>query len=1167
MSARQTIFRVRRNYNQWVANETLEDYALRFTARRARRWSGFQVAVTALGGAVSFLALEAIGASITLHYGFVNSVAAILAVGLIIFFTAIPISYYAARYGVDIDLLTRGAGFGYIGSTVTSLIYASFTFIFFALEAAIMAMALKLLFGIPLVYGYLLCALIVIPLVTHGITLISRFQLWTQPLWLVLQVLPFIFILMNDIQRVDDWTAFTGAEQKKEAGFSLVLFGAASAVLFSLMAQIGEQVDFLRFLPEAREGKKLHWWTAMLCGGPGWIIPGCLKLLAGSFLVVLALQAGVLPQDAIDPTHMYQIAFGYVTSSPDAALALAGLFVIVCQLKINVTNAYAGSIAWSNFFSRLTHSHPGRVVWLVFNVAIALLLMELGVYQALEQTLGTYAIIAVAWLGTLVADLVINKPLGLSPKHIEFRRAHLYDINPVGVGSMALASLMGLLCHTGLFGDIAQALSHFITLLTALVIAPLLALVTRGKYYLARPVMIASDHPPTMTCCICEHHFETDDMSHCPAYAGPICSLCCSLDARCNDFCKPGAGYVEQIKQVLQYLVPVWLRRELPSRIGHFLVLLLAINSLSALLLSMIYFQSASHDPATAGLLAATLWKVFFLLIIITGVVIWLFVLAHESRVVAQEESLRQNRLLSEEIDAHEQTDRALQAAKEQAEAANLAKSRYLTGISHELRSPLNAVLGYAQLLENDPAIPAARKDALVVIRRSGEHLADLIEGLLDISKIEAGKLDLHRDEVRIPAVIEQLVHMFRLQAEAKGLVFDYQCRGYLPEYVYTDEKRLRQILINLLSNAVKYTRAGTISFTVSYRNQVAEFIVRDTGEGIAPENMERIFRPFERVTSPRSTVSGTGLGLTITRLLTDIMGGDISVRSEPGQGSQFRVALMLSSISRQHDVAPVSPQQRIIGYTGARRHIVVIDDDDSHRALMHSVLTPLGFTVTDFNDPRAALVHLTETPAHHSDAVLLDVSMPGISGWNVVEQLRQQGFTAPVIMISADASEGRLDNEQDDESPRWHNAYLTKPVRLPMLFETLARQLALEWIDTPSEDVKETEPEISHEKPAETIVNELLRLAAIGHKKGLLDYLHLLETNRAAPHAFVEHSKSLAAGFRFEQLASWLTDMQQNTASHYAACAPDYASDVFVNRSTDVSTLNSTARSTEPTE
>jgi hypothetical protein len=171
----QRIVKSRRDYNTWVANETLEDYALRYTPRSFRKWSELRIANTALG-AVSFLALEAIGAAITLSYGFTNALWAILCVSLMIFMTGLPISYYSAKYGIDMDLLTRGAGFGYIGSTITSLIYASFTFIFFALEASIMAQALELVFGLPLVYGYVVCSLVIIPLVIHGVTLIGRVQ-------------------------------------------------------------------------------------------------------------------------------------------------------------------------------------------------------------------------------------------------------------------------------------------------------------------------------------------------------------------------------------------------------------------------------------------------------------------------------------------------------------------------------------------------------------------------------------------------------------------------------------------------------------------------------------------------------------------------------------------------------------------------------------------------------------------------------------------------------------------------------------------------------------------------------------------------------------------------------------------------------------------------------
>ncbi|MES2825345.1 MAG: ATP-binding protein [Pseudomonadota bacterium] len=1141
MTAKQHIFRVRRNYNQWVANQTLEDYALRFTAKSARRWSSARVATTALG-AISFLALEAIGGAITLHYGFNNAIAAICVVSFIIFLTAIPISYYAAKYGVDIDLLTRGAGFGYIGSTITSLIYASFTFIFFALEAAIMAMALELLFHIPLPWGYLLSSIAIIPLVTHGITVISRFQLWSQPLWIVLQLIPFIFIIYADASAVDNWQEFSGSLQKLPAqqGVNILFFGAASAVVFSLIAQIGEQVDFLRFLPPAKKGKEWRWWTALLAGGPGWIFIGAIKMMAGSFLAVLALTHDVPAGEAADPTRMYMIAFGYLTHSPQVALAFAGIFVILSQLKINVTNAYAGSIAWSNFFSRLTHSHPGRVVWLVFNVAIALLLMELGVYRALEQTLGFYGIVAVAWLGALVADLVINKPLGLSPNYIEFKRAHLYDINPVGFGAMLFASVIGIICHTELFGNIAQALSHFIALACALIAAPFIAWMTKGRYYIARPTLATSTEflkiatepkqhqHSTVTCCICEHKFESEDMTYCPAYAGDICSLCCSLDARCNDFCKPGANYREQLNNFFKLFLPNWITSRISSQVGQFIILILTINGLSAILLSLIYFQTPIHDSATALLLENSLWKVFFLLIIITGIVSWLFVLAHESRHVAQEESQRQTRLLMEEIEAHERTDNALQVAKEQAEAANQAKSRYLTGISHELRSPLNAVLGYAQLLEKDPGMPAHRKEAIGVIRRSSEHLADLIEGLLDISKIEAGRLELNKNQVRLQLLMDQLVNMFRLQAEAKGLQFIYKCQDRLPEFVRTDEKRLRQILINLLSNAIKYTDKGTIYFQLAYRSQVAEFTVQDTGEGIASENIERIFRPFERIQRPGSTATGSGLGLTITRLLTEIMGGDISVKSLPGAGSTFKASLMLAAINNPFEESLHAPVQTIYGYHGTPRTIMIVDDEKTHRMLMRTLLTPLGFNLIEVDNPLNALTVLAQQTAEDNQPtlIMLDVSMPELDGWELAKKLRQAQYRLPIIMVSADASEGRNQPQSQEASPL-HDAYITKPVRLNLLLDHIGHLLNLRWcyeedlLPTSASPVAKLFQPFA--LPAEEHLNDIAHLANIGHKQGLQKKIRQLEEYNLATPEFIQQLKNLTNHFQFEKIVQWV--------------------------------------------
>ncbi len=1113
MAARQRIFRVRRSYNQWVANETLEDYALRFTAKSARRWSAARVSNTALG-AISFLALEAIGGAITLNYGFTNAAWAIMAVGLIIFVTGLPIGYYASKYGVDIDLLTRGAGFGYIGSTITSLIYASFTFIFFALEAAIMAMALEQLFHIPLSIGYLLSSLLVIPLVTHGITLISRFQLWSQPLWVCLQLLPFIYIAWHDVASVEDWTQFEGSQQESGTGFNILLFGAASSVIFSLIAQIGEQVDFLRFLPARERVSAGRWWLAMLMAGPGWIGAGVLKIFAGSFLAVLALQHGIAAEDASDPTHMYRVAFGYITQSPEFALAMAGIFVILSQLKINVTNSYAGSIAWSNFFSRLTHNHPGRVVWLIFNVVIALLLMELGIYKALEEILGVYAIVAVAWVGSLVADLVINKPLGLSPATIEFKRAYLYDINPVGFGSMVLASLIGITAHMGSYGPIAQALAPYLTLGSAFIIAPLIAWATGGRYYIAREPHIIATNNGMATCCICEHSFEAEDIAHCPAYDGHICSLCCSLDARCQDRCKPQARLSEQMLTLLGSVLPERIVARMNSRFGHFLALMCFCSLFIALILTVVYFEVTSQDPQVRDLIASLLWKEFFILLIIVGVAVWLFVLAHESRLVAQEETERQTELLHQEILAHEQTDLKLQQAKEMAEAANKAKSRYLTGISHELRSPLNSVMGYAQLLERDRSIPESRREAIGVILRSSEHLADLIEGLLDISKIEAGRLDLHRNEVRLPKLMDQLVNMFRLQAQAKGIDFEYRCEGRLPEFVVTDEKRLRQILINLLSNAIKFTQQGKVLLQIRYRNQVAEFLVQDSGVGISPDNVERIFKPFERIREPGQVPApGTGLGLTITRLLTEIMGGDIALQSEPGKGSRFTVTLMLSSIAKPA-VAPTL-EQKIRGYLGARRKVMVVDDDPTHRELIQSILEPLGFILAEAKDGPECLALV----AHwQPDIFLLDLNMPGMTGWQLAQRLRQEKMTAPIVMISADAREG----QQEEGSMRPHNDYLIKPVRVNTLLERLAGLLDIQWLYEPETPPAVTLPPDSLQQadlPPPAVIQQLRTMAEIGHLQGLRKKLRELQQDASISQPFLVYLETAIQQVRLDRI------------------------------------------------
>ncbi|MET0377868.1 MAG: hybrid sensor histidine kinase/response regulator, partial [Spongiibacteraceae bacterium] len=303
----QRISSVRRDYNAWVANETLEDYALRFAPRSFRKWSSFRVANTAFGS-ISFLVLEAIGGSLTINYGFTNACWAILSVGLIIFLTGFPISYYAAKYNVDMDLLTRGAGFGYIGSTLTSLIYASFTFTLFALEASIMSLALQMYFQIPIAIAHLISAVVVIPLVMYGITNINRLQLWTQPLWLILLALPFAAVMMKEQGAIAGLLSYPGIDGRNE-NFSWIPFGAATTVAFAMIAQIGEQVDFLRFMPEKTRANRVRWWTAVIVAGPGWIVFGVVRQLMGAFLAYLAIRGGVSAVHAYEPTQMYLMAY------------------------------------------------------------------------------------------------------------------------------------------------------------------------------------------------------------------------------------------------------------------------------------------------------------------------------------------------------------------------------------------------------------------------------------------------------------------------------------------------------------------------------------------------------------------------------------------------------------------------------------------------------------------------------------------------------------------------------------------------------------------------------------------------------------------------------------------------------------------------------------------
>ncbi|MDF1882372.1 EAL domain-containing protein [Sulfurimonas sp. SAG-AH-194-C21] len=636
----------KREYNRFVAQESIEDYSLRYTPKSFRKFSELLIANTALGS-ISFLALEAIGASIAFEYGFLTAFWAILAAAVIIFITAIPISYHAAKYNIDIDLITRSAGFGYVGSTITSLIYASFSFIFFALEAAIMAQALELYFGLPLSLGYLFSSLIIVPMVYYGITFINKLQMWTQPIWIVMMIAPFVAVMLKEPQSMDVFVNFSGT-LSNSSEFNFLHFGYALGISLALIAQIGEQVDYLRFMPPLTKKNRIKWWSSMLIAGPGWIIIGFLKQMGGIFLAGIVILSGLSIYEAKTPIHMYHTAYEYIFTNPEYALVAATIFVIISQIKINVTNAYAGSLAWSNFFSRVTYAHPGRVIWMVFNISIALLLMEMGVFDVLDKVLGLYSNLAIAWIGAISADLLINKPFGLSPKIIEFKRAHLYNINPVGVGSMGIASVVAILSFIGLFGQYMQSFSSLIALFLAFILSPVIAYITQGKYYIARESSVQSQNA-VVECKVCDNMYEREDMSYCPFHRVNICSLCCSLEATCKDMCKNESESNLRAK-IVSFMMKLSFERltyKEALRFFNFLTITLSILFVIGIGFWMVYTSYSSiGDRLYTYELANALFTLFFLITILISVIVWWFLLLKESKLLAENALEEKNDLL-----------------------------------------------------------------------------------------------------------------------------------------------------------------------------------------------------------------------------------------------------------------------------------------------------------------------------------------------------------------------------------------------------------------------------------------------------------------------------------------------------------------------------------------
>ena len=503
-----------------ATKESLEDYTLRFAPRSYRTWGPGVVATSALGG-IAYLADFAIGANIGIAYGTSNALLGILVAAVVIFVTGLPLAYYAARYNIDLDLITRGSGFGYYGSVVTNVIFATFTFIFFALEGSIMAQGLEVGLGIPKPIGYAVSTILVIPLVIYGMKTLSKLQVWTTPLWLLLMVVPLVYLVVTNPSSVGEFLAYDGESGNGQVSTASVLL--AAGVCLSLMAQIAEQIDYLRFMPPKTAENRVAWWRAVIIAGPGWVIFGALKQAIGLFIAVY-LIARLAPEAAATANEPVNQFLGvYEEMMPGwLAMTLAVILVVISQIKINVTNAYSGSLAWTNSYTRITRHYPGRMIFVLVNLAIALVLMEANMFDFLNTILGFYANCAMAWVVTVAADIAINKYwLKLSPKQPEFRRGMLYAVNPVGFVSLLLSAGISIAIFFGAFGSAVQPYSPVFAVGIALIATPLMAIATKGKYYLRRtddgidlPMLDADGNPSgeRLLCHVTGLEFERPDM-------------------------------------------------------------------------------------------------------------------------------------------------------------------------------------------------------------------------------------------------------------------------------------------------------------------------------------------------------------------------------------------------------------------------------------------------------------------------------------------------------------------------------------------------------------------------------------------------------------------------------------------------------------------------------